>query len=157
MFRPAVVSLALALWSVACAPPSSSSSADVRAAIAQNWSGFKQAWLAGNVGQASSAFFTGDAINTVPGIPDSKGLDAIKTDFGNILKSNKVLTIDQQTEEVDVDGSLAYERGTFMQMLQPAEGATQRQQSRYLAIWKRQPDGSWKCHRFFINNAPTSS
>src|SRR2546425_13281485 len=87
-----------------------------------------------------------DAINTVPGAPESRGRDAINADFGTFHKSNKVLSFDQTTEEVDVAGDLAYERGTFTQTIQPQEGATQTQYSRYLAVWKRQPDGSWKCH-----------
>lgn len=156
MFRFAVAPLILALGTFACTRHESSP-ADVRTAIAQSWSGFSQAWLAGDIGQASSAFFADDAVNTVPELPDSKGRVAIDIDLGNFLKAIKILTIDQRTEEVEVDGSLAYERGTFLQTLQPAQGATQTQRSRYLAIWKRQPDGSWKCHRFFINNAPAQS
>jgi ketosteroid isomerase-like protein len=41
-----------------------------------------------------------------------------------------------------------------VQTMQPREGAVQTQQSRYLAIWRHQPDGSWRCHRFVFNNAP---
>lgn len=156
MFSTKIASFVLLASLSACSQPMSSAD-QVRASISETWNRFTTAWLAGDANTATSAFFTVDAINTVPEAPESRSRDAINTDFGNFHKSNKVTTIDQRTEELEVAGDLAYERGTFTQTIQAQEGATQTQHSRYLAVWKRQPDGSWKCHRFLFNNAPKPS
>ena len=56
--------------------------------------------------------------------------------------------------EVQVAGRMAYERGTFIQKLTPATGQPSVQRARYLAIWLRQPDGTWRCSRFLFNEPP---
>src|SRR5262245_22270503 len=145
MFRLTIISFLLLVSLVGCSQRSSSAD-DVRGSISETWNRFNAGWLAGDPNTATSAFFTDDAINTVPNAPESRGRAAIDADFGTFHKSNKVLSFDQRTEEVNVAGNLAYERGTFTQTIQPQEGATQTQYSRYLAVWTRQQDGSWKCH-----------
>jgi uncharacterized protein (TIGR02246 family) len=152
MFR-STVSLLVVLGSlVACSPPAPSTDA-VRASMAKAWDGFNTSWVAGNASGVTAAFFTEDAINTVPGTAEMRGRDAITTEFAGFLKDNKVVNLDHKTEEVDVAGDLAVERGTFVQTVQPREGAAQEQHGRYIAIWKRGADGSWKCRRFLFNYA----
>lgn len=128
-----------------------------RAAISQAWSGFKTAWLAGDVPSATAAFFTPEAMNVMPDAPASLGRAAIDTSFREFFANTKVLALDQTTEEVEVAGDLAYERGIFAQSVQQGQAGARTLHARYLAVWKRQSDGTWKCHRFLFNYAPQSS
>jgi ketosteroid isomerase-like protein len=58
------------------------------------------------------------------------------------------------TEELEVSGDLAYERGTFtMEMTDKATGAALPSQTqRHIHLFKREPDGSWKGWRLMENS-----
>jgi len=60
------------------------------------------------------------------------------------------------TEDVMVGGGVAVETGTFEWMLQPKSGAAVKDKGKYLTVWKRQPDGTWKIVRD-INNTDLPS
>ncbi len=59
------------------------------------------------------------------------------------------------TEEVEVFGDLAYERGTYtLQVLDKTDGqVTQEIENRHVHIFRRQADGSWKTWRMIVNEA----
>jgi uncharacterized protein (TIGR02246 family) len=146
--------IAIDIWNSEAASAATSAAGAATAAIAATWSGFESAWLKGDVPTATSGFFTTDAINVVPEAAETRGRAAIDASFADFFTTAKVTALERTTEEVEVSGDLAYERGTFKQTVAPSGGAPQTQHSRYLAIWKRQPDGTWRCHRFVFNNAP---
>ena len=41
-------------------------------------------------------------------------------------------------------GDLGYTFGTYSRTFTGPDGAENRQAGRYLSVWRRQPDGSWK-------------
>jgi len=57
---------------------------------------------------------------------------------------------------VVVIGDWAFERGSFVWAVSPAAGGeTTEDQGRFLAIWRRQPDGSWKvAHDIWNSSKP---
>jgi ketosteroid isomerase-like protein len=57
-----------------------------------------------------------------------------------------------KTEDVMVSGDLAVETGTFAWTLQPKSGAEVKDKGKYLTVWKRQADGSWKIVRDIDNS-----
>ena len=60
-----------------------------------------------------------------------------------------------QSLEIDGQGGLAYERGTTSMTLTPAGGGSAEWRSKYLVIYRRQADGSWKISReIFTPDAP---
>jgi uncharacterized protein (TIGR02246 family) len=146
--------IAIDIWNDEAASLGTSAPGDATAAITASWETFESAWLAGDVPGATSAFFTPEAINVGPDATESLGREAIDASFSEFFATNKVTALERTTDEVEVFGDLAYERGHFRQTTRTRDGAALTQQSRYLAIWKRQPDGSWRCHRFLFNNAP---
>jgi ketosteroid isomerase-like protein len=46
--------------------------------------------------------------------------------------------------EISADGSLGYTWGRWTMTARDSAGAHQTGQGRYLTVWRRQPDGSWK-------------
>ncbi len=56
-------------------------------------------------------------------------------------------SITWKTEKVEVSraGDLAYSTGTDRISLTTADGKTVTEENRGVVIWKKQPDGSWKC------------
>lgn len=126
----------------------------VRSQIAQGWQAFRAAWLSGDATAAANAFFSQDAINVIPDGPESHGRAAIDSLWASFLSTTKVLSFERTTDEVEVSGALAYERGHLTQVLQQGQGPPQTFNGRYLAIWKPQADGLWKCHRIVFANAP---
>jgi uncharacterized protein (TIGR02246 family) len=126
----------------------------VRSDVASAWSSFRSAWLASQATAATAAFFTDDAINVIPAAAETHGRAAIDSSFAALLATTKITSFTQSSEEVVAVGDLAYERGTLTQTLQQGTGAPHIQRGRYLAIWRRQADGKWKCSRFLFNDAP---
>lgn len=135
------------------APPSASV-AELRSHIEKSWQEFAKEHIAGHAAAATKAFFTEDAVNVTPGNPESVSRAAIEAFFAKFYSTTKVLSIDRATDEVDLSGKLAYERGHFTQVTQADQKAPQALKGRYLAIWRQQPDRTWKCSRFYFNWAP---
>ena len=58
----------------------------------------------------------------------------------------------QKVEEVEVAGDWAWARASYSLRLVPASGGEPLTETgKYLAVFKRQPDGSWKTHRSCFN------
>ncbi len=128
----------------------------LRSHIAQGWQTFRAAWLAGEATAAANALLSEDAITVIPDGPEAHGRAAIDSVWARFLSTTRVVSFDRTTDEVERSGALAYERGHLTQVLQQGQNPTQTFSGRYLAIWKRQRDGSWKCHRIYFTNAPRS-
>lgn len=57
--------------------------------------------------------------------------------------------------ETVIEGSLAYQRGTFTSTATPKGGGAARTVSgSFLRIYRRQPDGSWRMTRDMFNSGP---
>jgi len=156
MSRFIIISFALFVTLIGCSQKTEKPE-NIESEISKSWNQFKTAWIAGDAHLATTAFYTEDAINIELDLPEQVGRNTIETIFAGFLSTSKIVTFDQSTQEVEVSYNLAYERGNLTQTIQSHVGAIRIETGRYLAIWKRQTDGSWKCSRFFFNNAPKSS
>jgi hypothetical protein len=57
----------------------------------------------------------------------------------------------------DISSSLAAETGTATLTIQPPSGAEQSQKVKYVVVWQKQPDGTWKLYRDIWNAMPASA
>ncbi len=87
-----------------------------------------------------------DATMLPAGMPALSGRDAIAKLFG-ALASMGVTDAAITTQEVTVSGDLAVETGTNSLTIKGVASA-----GKYLVVWKRQSDGSWKI-RYDMTNA----
>ena len=105
--------------------------------------------------KASAAFYEEDAIMVPPNHPDIRGRAAIEAFLASFPPFSDYRL---ETLEIDGQGDVAYERGTNSMTLTPPGGAPAEWRSKYLVIYRRQTDGSWKVSReIFTPDAPPSA
>jgi len=127
----------------ACSPgeaPSPEAGADQRA-IAEASRAFSAAYVAGDTA-AIGALYTDDAVlmppnRNIEGNADIRAFFAPsqnRTQVGHELVSEKLL----------IDGDLAIDMGTWSSTTQRDDAEPDTSSERYLVVWRRQVDGSWK-------------
>ena len=132
---------ALALTITACQPQAGPLSAEDEAAIRDGAQSFVRAALAGDWA-AAAATFTEDAIRMPPNAPIVEGRAAIQADeeeSGAVLEDLTLTSV-----EIDGRDGLSYERGTYsITYTVPGIPEPMRDTGKYIAILRKQPDGSW--------------
>jgi len=150
MKKRLIVTLGMAIclgFSVGCNRPTGLSEAD-RTAIrqvgetdmkmmnAKDWKG-------------DLALYTEDAIELPPNQAAVQGKAAIQAckeafpPFSNFQ---------EQSLEIEGQGDLAYDRGTYSMTVTPPGAAPIEDRGKYLTIWRKQADGSWKGARVMFNS-----
>jgi uncharacterized protein (TIGR02246 family) len=106
---------------------------------------------------ATAAVYADDAISMPPDQPALRGRDAIRKSMEKFLSGTTVKNPTLTTVDVIVSGDIAVETGTQDGTMQPKSGGgAVSAKGKYLAVYKRQPDGSWKIIRDAYNpDAPT--
>ena len=97
-----------------------------------------------------------NAIRMEPDNPSVIGIDNIRKSLEVIFEIYSVnLAIGAETE-LQVANDMAFGRGTYTMSLTPKEGgSTTHFDGKWIDIFKRQADGSWKIYiNIFNNNAP---
>jgi uncharacterized protein (TIGR02246 family) len=126
----------------------------VRAAIEKQNAAFSAAFARGDAA-ALAAAYTDDAIVLPPDAEMVRGKAGIEALWKGLIsagaKSLALTTVDVQSS-----GALAVETGTGILKIQPSGAAEQTQSAKYVVVWKRQADGSWKLHRDMWNALPAA-
>jgi ketosteroid isomerase-like protein len=91
-----------------------------------------------------------------------EGKQAIQAVYEARVKENAgkmTLTAVFTLLETQVAGDWAYDRGNYTLTVTPKSGKPTETSGKYLTIYKRQPDGSWKIYRDISNsnNPPPSA
>lgn len=95
-----------------------------------------------------------DAVFEPPNTPSAKGVDAIRAWCQPLFTQMKTKALTVSNKAVDLSGDLAVDTGDYDWTLTPAAGgADVRSVGRYVTIWHRQPDGSWKTTRLIWNSS----
>ncbi|MGO8791916.1 MAG: YybH family protein [Terriglobia bacterium] len=58
----------------------------------------------------------------------------------------------EQNLEIDGQGNLAYDHGTYSMSVYPAGATAFEDHGKYLTLWRKQPDGAWKISRSIYNS-----
>ncbi len=140
-----VLSVALIGFALACrqqAPPNTRA-ADERAVRDADRTALK-ASQARDL-EANVSIYAGDASVFPPNAPIATGKEAIRT-FLSQGFANPGFAIDWQPTRVEVSrsGDLAYTQGTYVFTLNDAKGKPVTERGKYVSIWRKHPDGSWK-------------
>jgi uncharacterized protein (TIGR02246 family) len=129
------------------AAPKASDVTAVRAAIDAANARFIAAVKAGDIPKVG-AVYTADAVVLAPGSPAMKGRAAITELFNGWLSQMTVTDFSLTTDDLVVAGEYAFETGAFaMNMVLKSGGAAMPDKGKYIVVWKRDSDGSWKIHR----------
>ena len=125
--------------------------AEVRAAIEAANQKWQTAVLAGDA-TAAVGNYADDAVLMLPMSPALNGRPAIEAGMKEWLGMAKVNDAKMTTLDVTVSGDLAIETGTFAMTFTNKGEKPVTDNGKYLSVWKRQADGSWKIIRD-INNS----
>jgi len=128
---------------------------EARAAIEAANAKFSEAFARGDA-KALAAMYTSDAIAFPPDGEMIRGNEAIG-EFWKSTRESGVQSVALTTVDVGRSGDIAYEVGKVSLTIQPAGKEPTTAMAKYVVVWKRQADGSWKLHRDIWNNLPAGS
>ena len=156
--RSRTLALATAMLVAACAPKSEPAAekngddpAKLKSTIEAANASFMTAMGKGDAAGAA-ANYDENAIVMMPNAPAWRGkaniTKALAEMFGQVTVSNGGST----TEDVVVTGDYAIETGSGRWTMTPKKGKAMTDTVKYVTVWKKQADGSWKILRD-INNS----
>jgi uncharacterized protein (TIGR02246 family) len=125
---------------------------EARAAIDAANAKFSEAFARGDA-KALAAMYTSDAIAFPPDRDMIRGNEAIG-EFWKATRDSGVQSAALTTVDVGKSGDVAYEVGNVSLTIQPAGKEPTTAVAKYVVVWKRQADGSWKLHRDIWNSLP---
>jgi len=95
---------------------------------------------------AIAALYTDDAVVLAPNAEMVRGKQAIKGLFDGMIQQLGPPQLTLRTLQLDEVGDMANEIGEYTLKFQPAGGEPVTDIGKYVVIWKRQGDDSWKLH-----------
>ena len=99
------------------------------------------------------SYYSDDAVVMPPNIPTLTGKEPIRTLWKSMLESPSFSGGWTATKvEVARSGDLAYVSGNYEFKEQDDRGTPIVDKGKYLEVWKKQPDGSWKCVADMFNS-----
>jgi ketosteroid isomerase-like protein len=126
---------------------SSSGDAKVIQARSEQWS------KAASVKDASSfvAVYSDDATVMLPNEPVIHGLESIKAVVTPMMQDPN-FSLSFTTDKVEVSGILGYTQGAVTMRTTGRDGKPLNDTGKYLTVWKKQSDGSWKAIEDIFNS-----
>jgi uncharacterized protein (TIGR02246 family) len=116
---------------------------EAKAAIAKGNAQWSEGWAKGDASLVA-AVFADDGVQLAKGGKIIKGRDAIAARQAAAMKgADPGVKVSVITLDVWVDGDLAYETGSYKYEY-TVKGKAGTDEGKYVTIWKRQKDGSWK-------------
>lgn len=126
----------------------------VRQAIEQANAGLIAALKAGDPGKAAS-FYDADAVAMPANLPANRGQQEIVASLTRFFDYLTMTDFSLNIEDVMVTNDIAIETGNTTMTVQPKQAgapAIGPDKGKYLAVWKKQADGSWKKLRDIWNS-----
>jgi ketosteroid isomerase-like protein len=96
-------------------------------------------------------FYVEGARLMAPGRPPVRGAAELRTYWQNEFDEGLV-TLNLNPTEIDGSGDLAYEIGTYDLMVRRAARGPFQDHGKYVVVYKRQPDDSWKAAADIFNS-----
>lgn len=92
------------------------------------------------------SFYSDDAIMMPPGEKICSDAASREASIKNMFATPGIMLTFQSTKvEVARSGDLGYADGVYQMKSKDAKGNDYNETGKYCEIWKKQPDGSWKC------------
>ena len=87
-----------------------------------------------------------------PGAPVARGRAAINKANADMFANATVTDFKLTTADVIVTGDYAIETGAYDMTVKPKAGKAEPDIGKYVTVWQKQPDGSWKIIRDIFNS-----
>lgn len=101
------------------------------------------------------SWFAPDGAQIQPGVGEVRGPDAIRALMAGLDDPDFSLTWEPLRADIAASGDLGWTTGSYRSQGMGPGGERREGHGRYVSIWRRQPDGSWKVVMDLGN--PTSS
>lgn len=131
-----LVLLSTLLAACATTTTTSSSSNDAESYIRAATPRFISAFNSGNA-DALSSFYADNAMLLLPNAPVARGAAGVRQAFASMPGPRP--TLDFAPDQISSCGDMAYEVGHYTMSMTGG-----RDQGNYVAVWRRQSDGTWK-------------
>jgi uncharacterized protein (TIGR02246 family) len=151
-----VSSLVIMGLALACQQPPPPSPPDTRAAderaVREADGACLKAMTAKDV-EGFVSFFAEDAVELQPNVPMLTGKESIRK-WASELMANPGFSGSWQASKVEASrgGDLAYTVGTYQFTLNDSKGKPVSDRGKFVAVWKKQPDGTWKAVADMVNS-----
>lgn len=152
----------LVLLAVGCSntPAPVAAPPDTRAADVQAIKDLEAAWVKDAATKDAAkwaSYYTDDAAGLFPGAPTVTGKDAIKAGIAPMLADpNFALTFEATRTEASKGGDMVYSYGTYtMTMTNPKTKKSATDHGKFLTVYTKQADGSWKAVADTFNSDST--
>lgn len=155
--RTAVLVVLLTSAAIAACAPAAPPPADTAAVKAAIEAVNAKVVAAAEKGDSAAVVATYDADATVlpPAEPAWHGSAAIAKGWGGMFGAVTIKDFTLTSGDVVVGGDYAAETGTYKMTLVPKKGAAMEDHGKYVVVWKKQADGSWKLYRDIWNTDVT--
>lgn len=107
---------------------------------------------AGDVETLVSTFYAEDAELLPPGAPVMRGHAEIRDCWKGMVSAGLNITI-LEAKRIEESGALAYASGVYELTLSPPGGGTIADNGKYIVVYRRQADGSWKAIADIFNSS----
>jgi uncharacterized protein (TIGR02246 family) len=95
--------------------------------------------------ESSLSFFAEDGVSLPPNAPMVTGKEAMRKGLSEAM-ANPGFALSWQADKVEASrgGDLAYSMGTYQGTMNNAKGKPVTDHGKYVTVWKKQADGTWK-------------
>src|ERR1019366_8506261 len=98
-----------------------------------------------------ASYYADDATLMMPNEPILHGASNAKAAVGPMMQDQN-FAFSFQGDKVEVSGDLAYTQGTYSMTMTDQKGIPATDKGKYLTVWKKQADGSWKVIEDMFNS-----
>ena len=91
------------------------------------------------------SYYSEDAVVMPPNGPSATTKEAIRALWKDLLTDLRSISWKTKKVEVAQSGDLAFSSGTYEVTLNDPTGKSVNDRGKYVVVWKKQADGSWKC------------
>ncbi len=154
MPRGLIVVLLICTAAISCSSPPPQPVAQVPApvdpaAIARQIQTMDADWShAANVGDIDKciSYYADDGLLMEPGSPASSGKEAFRKSWTAMVTGPQYVSLTFESTKVTVAqaGDMAWDIGTYQWTTKDKTGKTSTEAGKYLEVWQKQVDGSWK-------------
>ncbi len=142
--RYIILFLSLAVCLTSCAPTTSFTPSNALQAVNEADTALQKAVVENNL-EGIVSFYAEDAVLLPTAEPVVVGKSAIRKEWQHILSIPDLQSQTARTKtEVSSSGDMAYTMGTYLSTMLGEDGNPATEPGKWLSVWKRQADGSWR-------------
>jgi uncharacterized protein (TIGR02246 family) len=153
---PALLALVASVALSGCAarqpsPASPRATAEVRQQIEQAVARFVETFNRGDAAALAAMYDTGGVV-LAPNAPVMRGRQNIEALWAG-ARQQGFKTLNLAVNSVELIGDHAIELGSYTLVIQPPGQSETTDRGKYMVLWKRQADGTWKLYRDMFNTS----